>query len=164
MAFLLALVAALHLAPAYAYGTLRYSWAWKHIGIVDYIVRNGSLDRNAAYLAAYHNWPGFFIACAWIAERFSAGPLDIAKVAAYAPPVFAALYLMVLHALFLKITHDRRLVFLAQFVFLGGNWIGQDYFSPQAATYLLYLVAMLLCLGPLQKPTPVPGNRGDGSW
>jgi hypothetical protein len=158
--FLLALMAALHLAPAYAYGTLRYSWAWKHIGIVDYIVRNGSLDRSAAYLPAYHNWPGFFIACAWIAERFSAGPLDIAKVAAYSPPVFAALYLLVLHALFLKITRDRRLVFLAQFVFLGGNWIGQDYFSPQAATYLLYLIAMLLCLGPLQKPAPVPGDRG----
>nr|CAD6614961.1 hypothetical protein RKHAN_02759 [Rhizobium sp. Khangiran2] len=149
--FLFALVAALHLVPAYAYGTLRYSWAWKHIGIIDYIMRHGGLERDIAYLSAYHNWPGFFVAWAWLAQQFSLKPLEIAAVAAYAPPVFAMAYQIVLHALFLRFTQDRRLIFLAQFVFLGGNWIGQDYFAPQAVTYLLYLVAMLLCAGPLAQ-------------
>nr|CAD6405408.1 hypothetical protein REQ54_00018 [Rhizobium sp. Q54] len=147
--FLLALIAALHLVPAYAYGTLRYSWAWKHIGIVDYIMRNGRLDRDAVYLSAYHNWPGFFVACAWLAQRLSLDPLKIASLAAYAPPVFATANLLVLQALFLKFTEDRRLVLLALFIFLVGNWIGQDYFAPQSATFLLYLIAMLLCVGPL---------------
>lgn len=157
---LLALVAVLHFVPAYIYGTLRYSWAWKHIGIVDFIMRNGGLDRSALYLPAYHNWPGFFMASAWIAELFSWGPLEIAAVASYAPPVFEVANLVVLYAVFLKFTDDRRLVYLAQFIFLAGNWIGQDYFSPQAATFLLYLIAMLLCLGALRKASPDPGSQG----
>lgn len=152
--FLLAFIAALHLVPAYTYGTLRYSWAWKHVGVVDYIMRNGSLDRDALYLAAYHNWPGFFVVWAWIAQRLALQPLDIAAVAAYAPPAFAAANLLVLHRLFSIITQDRPLIFLAQFVFLTGNWIGQDYFSPQAATFLLYLMAMLLCFGLLARHQP----------
>jgi hypothetical protein len=45
-------------------------------------------------------------------------------------------------------------------MFLVGNWIGQDYFSPQAATFLLYLIAMLLCLGPLRKAPPDPASQG----
>src|SRR3546814_14404844 len=76
------------------------------------------------YLPAYHNWPGFFMASAWIAELFSWGPLEIAAVASYAPPVFEVANLVVLYAVFLKFTDDRRLVYLAQFIFLAGNWIG----------------------------------------
>lgn len=160
--FLVGLVAVLHLVPAYVYGTLRYSWAWKHIGVVDYIMRNGSLDRDATYLAAYHNWPGFFVVWAWIAERLDLQPLEIAAVAAYAPPAFATANLLVLHRLFSKFTQDRRLIFLGLFVFLTGNWIGQDYFSPQAATFLLYLIAMLMCVGPLAyvQPQSLGGEGG----
>jgi hypothetical protein len=152
--FLVALVAALHLVPAYTYGTLRYSWAWKHIGIVDYIIRHGGVDRDAAYLSAYHNWPGFFLVWSWVAQRFSWEPLEIAAVAAYAPPAFAMANLLALYALLSNFTRDSRLIFLALLFFLVGNWVGQDYFSPQAATFLLYLIAMFLCTGPLAKELP----------
>ena len=55
-----ALIAFLHATPILLYDTLRYSWAWKHVGIVDYIQRRGDVDRHSAYLDVYHNWPGFF--------------------------------------------------------------------------------------------------------
>ena len=55
-----ALVVVLHATPAILYGTLRYPWAWKHVGIVDYIQRHGAVDPRADFLTAYHDWPGFF--------------------------------------------------------------------------------------------------------
>ena len=59
-AHLVALVALLHATPAIVYGTLRYSWAWKHVGIVDYIERHGGVTPDIDTLPVYHNWPGFF--------------------------------------------------------------------------------------------------------
>ena len=56
---MVALVAATHGTPALLYGTLRYSWAWKHLGIIDYIHRHGSVDPSLKTLGVYHNWPGF---------------------------------------------------------------------------------------------------------
>ncbi|MCY1231280.1 hypothetical protein D9M72_437220 [compost metagenome] len=50
--YLIALVIVLHATPPIVYGTLRYSWAWKHLGVVDYIQRYGAVDRNASFLAA----------------------------------------------------------------------------------------------------------------
>jgi hypothetical protein len=44
-AHLLTLVVILHATPAIVYGTLRYSWAWKHVGVVDYIIHHG-IDFN----------------------------------------------------------------------------------------------------------------------
>lgn len=44
------LVFMLHGTPAVVYETLRYAWSWKHVGIVDYIQRYGSVDRSAICL------------------------------------------------------------------------------------------------------------------
>src|SRR5205085_4136438 len=53
------LIVMIHGTPAILYGTLRYSWAWKHVAIVDYIQRHGSVNPYISFLNAYHNWPGF---------------------------------------------------------------------------------------------------------
>ena len=42
---LILLVLILHATPPIVYGTLRYSWSWKHIGIIDFIQRTGGVDR-----------------------------------------------------------------------------------------------------------------------
>ena len=57
---LVTFIAVIHATPAILYGTLRYSWAFKHVGIVDYILRNGSVDPTLPVGGIYHNWPGFF--------------------------------------------------------------------------------------------------------
>ena len=54
------------------------------------------------------------------------------------------------------LTIDRRLVWLAVWVFYLGNWVGQDYFSPQAFAYLLYLM-LLAILVTWMRPAGWPG-------
>jgi hypothetical protein len=148
---LASLVAMLHATPALAYGTLRYSWAWKHIGIVDYIQRNGALDPAADFLAAYHNWPALFISTAWLADRFGLDAVDLTGIVIHMPLVLNLTFLAILPRLYSRLTHDIRLVWVATAFFVVGNWVGQDYFSPQGVAFLMYLVVVTLCLGPLAK-------------
>ncbi|MCC7021941.1 MAG: hypothetical protein IT338_03895, partial [Thermomicrobiales bacterium] len=153
-AFLLGLVLVLHGTPAIAYETLRYSWAWKHVGIVDYIQRHGTIDPNAPYLAANHNWPGFFFVAAWVADFFGLKPLQLASLARFTPVVLNGLYLLVIVEIFRRFTKDWRAVWTACLIFLLGNWVGQDYFSPQGTAYLLYLACIALCVGLLRVVQP----------
>jgi hypothetical protein len=153
---LAALVLVLHATPAIAYETLRYSWAWKHIGIVDFIQRNGGTDPHATYLAAYHNWPGFFLVSAWFSDLFALGPLAVASVARFFPTALNLLFLTLLPLIFRRFTTDARLVWTGTCLFLVGNWIGQDYFSPQGTAYLMYLGVLILVLGPLSETRALP--------
>ncbi len=149
------LILVLHATPAIAYGTLRYSWAWKHLGIVDFIQRHHSLDPEATYLAAYHNWPAFFAAFATIGDWLHLDSLGLSEIARYFPPAMNFLYLLVLPQVFRRFTDDWRLIWLSCGLFLVGNWVGQDYFSPQGSAFLFYLVILAFVLGPLQ---PVPAG------
>src|SRR5207253_4125007 len=85
-----ALVPVVHGTPAIAYGTLRYSWAWKHIGIVDYIQRHGSVNPDIGFLDAYHNWPGFFALAALVTRL--GGWHDAIGIATWAPVFFELLF------------------------------------------------------------------------
>jgi hypothetical protein len=128
----------IHGTPIILYKTLRYSWAWKHIGIIDYIMRHGAVDRNISSLSAYHNWPGFFALNAFITEI--AGLKSPLNFAPWAPLLFNLSYLGMLLLIFRTFTSDKRLIWLSVWFFFLTNWIGQDYFSPQALSYFFYLV------------------------
>ena len=139
-----ALIVILHATPAIEYGTLRYSWAWKHVGIVDYIQRHGSVDPNIQFLTAYHNWPGFFALSAFFTEI---GGFDSAlDYASWAPVFFNLLFIAALVVLFRALVSDLRRIWLGIWFFCLGNWIGQDYFSPQAFAYFLFLVVVASCV------------------
>lgn len=134
----------IHGTPAVLYGSLRYSYAWKHVGIVDYILRHGSVNRSAPPLSAYHNWPGFFAFVAVVLR--GAGLQSALGIASWSPPIFNLLCLGPLLMIFRSRTSDRRLVWLAVWIFYLANWIGQDYFSPQAFVYVLYLTVLAIVL------------------
>lgn len=134
----------IHGTPQILYGTLRYSWAWKHVGIVDYIQRHGSVDPNIAYLAGYHNWPGFFAFNALITDV--TGLKTALNYAGWGPVFFNLLDLGALLLLLRTLTADRRLIWLSVWFFFLANWVGQDYFSPQAMAYFLYLVVVGILL------------------
>jgi hypothetical protein len=155
LAALTALVIILHATPAIVYGTLRYSWAWKHIGVVDYIQRYGEVNRTISFLSAYHNWPGFFWISAKIADQFHLGPIELANWVRFFPVLSNLVFVFLLHSIYRKFTDDSRLVFAAMWIFVCTNWVGQDYFSPQAFAYALHLLILALCLGPLM---PVSGS------
>lgn len=147
--FLVALVLLLHATPAISYETLRYSWAWKHIGVIDYIMRHHGLDPMARYLSAYHNWPGFFLASAGIASWLQLDPLGIANLARFFPTALNLGFVLIVPMLLRNFTQDWRTIWTATALFLVGNWVGQDYFSPQGTTFFLYLCVLALLTGPL---------------
>lgn len=151
----------IHGAPALIYQTLRYSWAWKHLGIIDFIQRHGFVDPNADALKAYHNWPGFFSLFAYLFQV--AGIKDMAAVAAWAPVIFNMLQIGALALIFKASTNDRRLVWQGIWFYFFANWVGQEYFSPQALNYFLHLVIVGVCLAWFRMPMSV-GPQSPPRW
>lgn len=119
---LVGLVVVLHLTPAIVYETLRYSWAWKHLGIVDFIQRHGTVDRVAPYLSVYHNWPGLFALTAWVANEFGLNSLELSRYVRFMPTVLGLLYIFTLTNILRRFTNDLRLVMAAVWIFITGNW------------------------------------------
>jgi Phosphotransferase enzyme family len=155
-AHVLALIAFLHATPAIVYGTLRYPWAWKHVGIVDYIDRHGSVMPGIDQLSVYHNWPGFFSFNSLLAEFPGLG--DTIELATWAPLIFNVLTFGALVFVFSALTREWRIVWLGSWLFFIANWVGQDYFSPQAFAFVLYLVVLGVVLRWL-GPSKADGRR-----
>lgn len=143
-AYAIAFAVALHIGPVIAYGTLRLPWAWKHVGIIDYITRHGSVDPGIDLLAVYHNWPGFFAGSAVLQEL--AGAADSLGIATAAPIAIVIANVFALRFVLRVLTPDTRRVWFGIWLFSVVNWVGQDYFSPQALAFLLYLVLIGIVL------------------
>jgi hypothetical protein len=155
------LILIIHATPTLLYGTLRYAWAWKHISIVGYIQRHGSVNPEISDLGVYHNWPGFFIIGALLTE---VSGLNSALVfAPWGAPFFNLLFLLGLMLVVGTWTRDTRLMWLSAWFFFLTNWVAQDYFSPQALTYFLYLVILGICLRWFASAT-LPGEAWMKSW
>jgi GT2 family glycosyltransferase len=156
-AHVLALVAMLYATPAILYGTLRYSWAWKHVGVIDYIANNGIHFNLEDVLGVYQGWPGFFAL-----NSFLTSASGLRTALGYAPwvlPLNDLLWLGPVILIARTFTTDKRLIWTAAWLFALGNWVGQDYFSPQAFTFFLYLTVIAVCLRWLWDPRvgPPPG-------
>lgn len=135
------IVIVLYGLPALVEEVPRHRVAWRHAGIADYIARNGRVDGT---IDAYFNWPGFFVLTAFLTETM--GLRSALSFADWAPVFFNLLYLGPLLLIFGAVTRDRRVVWTAVAVFYLGNWIGQDYLSPQALTYFAFLVIVAVLL------------------
>ena len=170
-AHVVALVAVLHATPTLVYGTMRYPWAWKHVGVIDFITRNGVVDPSIETLGAYHGWPGFFALGAMIAETTG---IDPASMGRWWPLAVNLLVVWLLSVLFAVCTSDRRVGPVACWTYVLGSWVGQDYFSPQAMAFVMYLTAVvvLVCLTGARRPvslrlpnrtTPALGRIGAAS-
>ncbi|WP_306906538.1 glycosyltransferase [Arthrobacter pascens] len=122
--------------------------AFRHLGIADALTRAQGIDPD---IDAYFNWPGFF---ALLATVLRATGLDPMTVAVWAPVVNMGLWLMALAVLTRYLTSDPRWRWLVLWIFCLGNWQDQDYLSPQAFGFFLYLVVIALILGPLAARPP----------
>ncbi len=143
----------------------RFGSAWKHVGITEYVMRTGQV---APSVYPDFSWPGFFILSAF-ATRIAglASPLSLI---AWAPVAFNLMYLAPLAMIFRSATRDERHVWLGVWLFYLANWVGQDYFSPQAFTYLLYLVILAILVRWFTVPVgwpedlrPLPPGAGIGA-
>ncbi|MGC5564249.1 lipopolysaccharide biosynthesis protein [Streptomyces sp. FR-108] len=141
MVTLLATVVSLHALPAVIETEPRFATAWQHLGFIDYIDRTGAAVPD---LDARWSWPGFFAAAAFLSK--ACGVKDLTEVIRWWPTAMQLLYLA---PLFLLVRHMRagwRARWTGVWIFVLSGWVGQDYFSPQGFTYLLYLVFVAILL------------------
>jgi hypothetical protein len=151
-----ALVAMLYGTAPLLYPEGRYSWLYKTVGVVQYVNANGHLNIS---IDIYQNWPGFFALAAWFTKVAGLGsPLAYAKWAQLFYEL-AALPLLYLIYEALKLTNRQRWV--AILLYSASNWIGQDYFSPQATGTVLSLGIMAMAMRWLYTPQSarLPGWR-----
>ncbi|MFF3467982.1 lipopolysaccharide biosynthesis protein [Streptomyces sp. NPDC002619] len=147
LAALLATVVSLHALPAVIETEPRFATAWQHLGFLEYIDRTGSA---LPYLDARWSWPGFFAAAAFFAQ--ACGVTDMTEVIRWWPIAMQLLYLAPMFLLMRSIRAGWRAKWAGAWIFVMGNWVGQDYFSPQGFTYLLYLVFVAMLLVWFQPP------------
>ena len=138
---LLPWIVMLHGTLPFVYAEPRFGWTYKHIGVTGFIQLHGTV---APIVDAYHNWPGFFAVAAFLTQAL--GLEDATPLARWAQPAFNLLYLLPLLLIFRSLAMDRRVVWLAAWLFFATNFLSQDYFAPQAFAYLLYLVALVVVL------------------
>ncbi len=119
----------------------RFFSAYLHIGFIERITRAGATLPN---LDARYSWPGSFSLAAMITQI--AG-LDSAKYfIRYAPVFFNAMYLAPLWVIVRSVTKSTRARWLMVWMFMLGNWVGQDYISPQALNYGLAITFIAILL------------------
>lgn len=145
------LVVLLHGVAPLVFSQPEYAWVYKHIGVVQYIALHGSVDGS---IDIYQNWPGFFALAAWFDRIAGAGsPIEYA---AWAPVYFNLLAVLALGFALRGLPADPRQRWLALFLFVAGNWVGQDYFAPQAFAFVLCLIVIGVLLRWFRRP---PGRR-----
>ncbi|MER5635348.1 glycosyltransferase [Kitasatospora sp. NPDC002227] len=160
-AYVCALIVVIHATPSLLYPTVRYAWSWKHLAIIDAMLRHGGTVPNAGHLDIYNQWPGFFELNGAVLQ--ATGLSSVAGLAAWYPLLANLLLIVPLVLIFRALTGDRRLVWGALWLYFATSWIGQDYFAPQAFAYLLYLVVLALVLRRLPQPSEPPAGAPAGA-
>ncbi|MEV7992311.1 lipopolysaccharide biosynthesis protein [Streptomyces sp. NPDC086077] len=138
---LLATVVSLHALPAVVETEPRFATAWQHLGFLDHIDRTGTAVPD---LDARWSWPGFFAVAAFVAQACGVG--DFTEVIRWWPLTVQLLYLAPLFLLTRALRASWRARWAGVWIFVLSGWVGQDYFSPQGFTYLLYLVLVAVLL------------------
>ncbi len=151
-----ALILLLYATTASRYEFPRYPWTYKHVGVVEEMLANNVLATGDLYrwIDIYHNWPGFFLLAALVSTILSVDPLTVAH---WAEPVLAFAAAGAVGYAIRALTQNRTVVWLTILLFTLGNWIGSNYYSPQA----LATVLGSLFLGVVLRTMPVRDAEGQ---
>ncbi|WP_447036495.1 lipopolysaccharide biosynthesis protein [Streptomyces sp. DSM 118878] len=154
---LLATVVSLHALPAVIETEPRFATAWQHLGFMEYIDRTGSAVPD---LDARWSWPGFFAAATFVAK--ACGVSDMTEVIRWWPTAIQLLYLAPLFLLVRSMRAAWRAKWAGLWIFVLSGWVGQDYFSPQGFTYLLYLAFIAVLMVWFRAPRVLWTKRRPG--
>ncbi|MGW6529566.1 lipopolysaccharide biosynthesis protein [Streptomyces venezuelae] len=154
---LLATVVSLHALPAVIESEPRFATAWQHLGFLEYIDRTGTAVPD---LDARWSWPGFFAAAAFVAK--ACGVSDLTEVIRWWPTVIQLLCLAPMFLLVRSLRASWRAKWTGLWIFVLSGWVGQDYFSPQGFTFLLYLVFVAVLLVWFRAPRVLWAKRRPG--
>ncbi len=133
-----------------------YAWVYKHIGVTRFLEANHTADPT---VDIYNRWPGFFALTAVFSQL--TGASNPVTYAGWAELFFTLLDVFLVRAAVRAVSGNREVADLAALLFAVGNWVGQDYFSPQALDYVLALATVTLVLA-LRGGGPAAGRRASG--
>jgi hypothetical protein len=125
----------------------RFATSYQIAGYVQYISATG---KAAPDLAAYFSWPGFFALISFI--RGAAGLHSVLELMRFWPMLIDLLTLPPFFLLMRNLRISWRAKWLAGFLLVVGNWVGQDYFSPQSLNYVLYLTFLAILVNWFTDP------------
>ncbi len=149
-----ALVVAIHATVPVAAGTAEYGWVYKHLGVAALLAEQGRVVDAGDI---YQQWPGLFAAVAAVTRLSGVPAIDFA---AWAPLVFQLVDCLLLLGVFRALTRNLRVCFVAVMLYVClVSWVGQDYLSPQAFGYLLWLGVVLVILRWLRVQPGEPPAR-----
>ena len=153
--YLAALIVAIYATVPILYGIPEYAWVYKHIGIAQAL---GHYGRVTDPSNIYQQWSALFAAVASVSGLARIGPLSYA---AWGPLTFELADALLLLGVFRLLGANRRVTFLALFLYEGLiAWVGQDYLSPQAFGYLLFLGIVTILVRWLLAAPAVHARRG----
>lgn len=118
-----------------------YDWTYKHLAVVDYIMVHGHIAPDGTDI--YAQWTAFFTLWAWFCEVTGIAAITVAHLFA---PVMHVLIALTVYTAARVLGRSRRTAVTAAFVAEIVNWVGQDYFSPQAWSVVLAFGMMTLLL------------------
>ena len=130
-----------------------FATSWLHAGFAQYIAQHGATIPT---LDARFSWPGFFALAAFLSK--AAGLHSPVVFLRWAPLAFNLMYLPPLYAIFRAVTRNERAWWMGLGFFYLASWVGQDYFSPQAFNFFLFLVFLAVALRWFRPPMPDPGK------
>jgi hypothetical protein len=134
--------------------TARLSVAWLHVGFAQYIAAHGQVLHG--YDGRF-SWPGFFSLVAFVSR--ASGQTDMTPLLQWAPAALAGLAILGMRALATAVLGSGRRAWVATWLFLLTQWTEQDYFSPQAVTYVLMFGALALTARYLVRALPTTSPR-----
>ncbi|MFF8094482.1 glycosyltransferase [Streptomyces sp. NPDC016675] len=161
LAYVLGLLVMERATQAVLYPAPLYAWAWKHDAVIDHLLTSGGLQTadQLGDMAVYDQWPGFFAAQAALVRLL--GVDNAAMYMAWWPLVSSVMLLLPLLLIYRTFTADRRLIWTAVWLFCVGNWVGQDYFSPQSVAFALHLGVIAVVL---RRFGGRRGRSGQAVW
>jgi len=142
--------------PSVVEPVARFSTAWLLAGFTDSIAQTGASPQG---IDARFYWPAFF--AQWAFFRDAGGATQLDTVLRWFPPAVVTVWTIGIYALARSMLGGSRAPWVAAWLFVGLNWIEQDYFSPQATGIVLMVTVLTFALGPLATrrtdPAGVPG-------
>ena len=126
--------------------TIRYPWTYKHIGVIRLLDTTGQLHPS---VDIYNNFSGFFGIGALL--RGATG-VDPTSYASWFQLGVEALTLLAVWLLVQRCTDSIRVAHVASLIYLLTNWVGQNYFAPQAFGTVFGLLTLALCYSWFSSP------------
>jgi hypothetical protein len=140
VAYVAALSLILNAAPYIIERVPRFPVSYLHAGFAEYIQLTG---KTLPGLDARFSWPGFFAAVGLLSRSAGIQPLILIGLFA---AVISLIWLLPIGVLVRELLPAGPARWLALWLFCLGDWTGQNYFSPQAVGYFLFLVMVAIVI------------------